>query len=127
MIYIILAVLMIILSLQTRVGEKVTILVERVGELWTGKKRGGKKKGQGQPSQQPPTVSSSPPPPPPPPSYIDQGGGGTPITDSSAYYQQDINPLVGAATPGSGTDSFQPMEPMAANLALGGGGSWGNW
>jgi hypothetical protein len=35
--YIILAVLMITLSLQTKLGEKVSILFERVAELWEGK------------------------------------------------------------------------------------------
>ena len=36
-IFIILAVLMITLSLQTKLGEKVNIMVERVSELWNGK------------------------------------------------------------------------------------------
>jgi MFS family permease len=47
-IYIILAILMITLSLQTKLGEKVTILVDRVFELWDGKKdiKKGKKLGR---------------------------------------------------------------------------------
>ena len=49
-IYIILAVLLITLSLQTKLGEKVSILVDRVVELWDGKmnpQQGGKKGGKG--------------------------------------------------------------------------------
>ena len=36
-VYIILAILMITMSLQTRLGEKVSILVDRIVELWDGK------------------------------------------------------------------------------------------
>lgn len=47
-VYIILAVLMIIMSLQTKLGEKVSILVDRICELWNGKvddkNKNGKKK-----------------------------------------------------------------------------------
>jgi hypothetical protein len=43
-VYIILAILMITMSLQTKLGEKVTILVERVIELWEGKPADKKKK-----------------------------------------------------------------------------------
>ena len=49
-IYIILAVLMITLSLQTKLGEKVSILFDRVAELWDGKEadkgKGQQKKGK---------------------------------------------------------------------------------
>jgi hypothetical protein len=38
-VYIILAILMITMSLQTKLGEKVSILVDRVTELWEGKKQ----------------------------------------------------------------------------------------
>ena len=41
---IILPVLLIILSLQTKLGEKVSILYDRISELWEGKKQGDKKK-----------------------------------------------------------------------------------
>jgi hypothetical protein len=44
-IFIILAVLMITLSLQTKLGEKVSILTERLTELWEGKSDKKKKKG----------------------------------------------------------------------------------
>jgi len=133
---IILAMLVIILSLQTKLGEKVSIIVDRIMEVWEGpkdKKKG--KKGQGnvkvsQPiSQNQPMTSSS----------MGQSMGSTSISslppqqqessqqlpDYNNMYQQDSTPLVGAASPG--TESF---GPMAANDALGGafgsafGGGW---
>ena len=45
-VYIILAILMIMMSLQTKLGEKVSILVERVMELWDGSSDKKKKNGK---------------------------------------------------------------------------------
>jgi hypothetical protein len=129
---IILAMLVIILSLQTKLGEKVSILVERLMELWGGPKDTKKgKKGQGnvkvsQPiSQNQMAINQS----------INQSLGSTSIStlptqtqqlpDYNQMYQQDSTPLVGAATPGM--ESFD-NGPVAANS--GGGGSFGgafNW
>lgn len=132
--YIILAMLMITLSLQTKLGEKVSILFDRVAELWGGdedsndkKKKKNGKKGQGnvkvsQPiSQQNPdmgamnqsmynggTTSISQLP------QMDSGSSGT---NYNAMFRNDNNPLVNAATPGG----MEAMAPMAANDALGGG------
>ena len=50
-IFIILAVLMITLSLQTKLGEKVSILTERLTELWEGTSDNKKKKGNVKVSQ----------------------------------------------------------------------------
>lgn len=155
-IFIILAILMITLSLQTKLGEKVSILVDRLTELWEGK-TGQTKKGnngkQGNVKVSQPisgqnmggsitmpmnTLPSNQ-------SAMNQSlyGGTTSIsqlpTDSSnqSYtqstqqlpnynnmYQNDTNPLVGAATPGVMAEGF--MEPMAANSVLG-GGAFGSW
>jgi len=136
-IYIILAVLMIILSLQTKIGEKVTILVDRLLELWNGKTDQKKKKTQGkvkvsQPISGQQVITSNP----------DQMamaqslyGSSTsisslPINDmsqqsiatSNSIYQQDTTPLIGANSPVM--ENFS--EPMAANSVLG-GGAFGNW
>ena len=46
-IYIILAVLLITMSLQTKLGEKVSILFDRVSELWEGKQEDKKNKKNG--------------------------------------------------------------------------------
>jgi len=135
-IFIVLSMLMITLSLQTKLGEKVTILVDRVVELWNGKsdekdaKGKGKGKGKG-------NVKVSQP--------ISQGGnqaamnqamysggasdgqgtsisslpmvGGQQMPDYNNMYRNDANPMVNAATPGIG--QFD-QGPMPANEAFGG-------
>jgi len=143
-IYIVLAVLMITLSLQTKLGEKVSILSDRVIELWDGKpeeknsknRNSGNVKvsqpisgqtqgqGQGQLMNQLSALNQS----------LYGGGNSTPIsqlpssmeqpqqqqqqqTDYNSMYRNDYNPLQGAATPG-GDEGFQ-QGPMAANDMLG--------
>jgi hypothetical protein len=120
---IILAMLVVILSLQTKLGEKVSILVDRLTELWDGPKKG--KKGQGSVKVSQPISQNQ--------SAMNQSlssMGSTSISalppaqtqqlpDYNQMYQQDSTPLVGAATPG--TETF---EPMAANS--GGGGAFGS-
>jgi hypothetical protein len=133
---IILAMLVIILSLQTKLGEKVSILVERLMELWDGPKDTNKgKKGQGnvrvtQPISQnqssmnqtmnqsldSTSISSLP---------SNQPTQTQQLPDYNQMYQQDSTPLVGASSPGM--ESFD-NGPVAANS--GGGGSFGgafNW
>ena len=130
---IILAVLMIVLSLQTKLGEKVSIIVDRIMELWDGpqdtKKKKGKK-GQGNVKVSQPISQQQPQ------SAMNQAintMGTTSISslpqqsspDFNNMYQQDNTPLVGAATPGMGMEGF---EPMAANdgggFASAFGGGW---
>ena len=134
-IFIILAVLMITLSLQTKLGEKVSILSDRLVELWNGKsetKKNGAKKGNVRVSQP-----------------ISQGGGGPPqmqsqnqmamnqsmsdsystsismlpsdpqIPDYSNMTKQQNTPLVNAAVPGMG-DPYA-NGPVAANEGFAGG------
>ena len=134
---VVIATLLILLSLQTKLGEKVSLLFDRVMELWNGpsdkddKKKKGKGKGsvkvsqpisgQGQQQmqqQQSPDQSAQ---------MQSLYGGSTPInqlpTSSTSsqqlpnynemYNQADQNPLQNAATPGFG-------EVMASNEFLGG-------
>jgi len=136
---IILAMLVIILSLQTKLGEKVSIIVDRIMELWDGpkdtKKKGKKGQGnvkvsqpisQGQSSQMmssPGTtaINSLPPMQQAPQQQQQQ-------TDFNNMYQQDNTPLVGAASPG--TDGFQSGGVMAANDFGGSsafGSAFGGW
>jgi hypothetical protein len=141
--YIILAILMITMSLQTKLGEKVSILVDRVSELWNGKqekKNNGKNvtvkvsqpisgnsltiTGQSSGYVDGTAISSLP-------NYeTNQGSQNTlapqQLPNYDAMYRQDNTPLVGAAVPGGGTESMMSMEPMAANSVLG-GGSFGSW
>jgi hypothetical protein len=129
---IVLSMLVIILSLQTKLGEKVSILVDRLMELWDGPKseNKNKKKGTG-------TVTVSQP--------ISQNQmalnqslnsmGSTSISslptqqspDYNQMYQQDSNPLIGASSPGM-TETMGNMEPAPANFggmsSFGGAGGW---
>ena len=143
-VYIILAILMITMSLQTKLGVKVSILVDRVTELWEGKKqnkptKNGKNNvkvsqpisgqtgvitGQQMNSYSDGTAISSLP------TYdVVQGNQNSlapqQLPNYDTMYRQDNTPLVGAATPGGTTEGFS--EPMAANAVLGGGSSWGSW
>lgn len=131
LIFIILAVLMIALSLQTKLGEKVSILSDRVIELWEGKSDQKNKKGNvkvSQPISQSGVVmqtalTSSP---------QQQFNDGTSINslpmnntqqlpNYDSMHQHNPTPLVNAASP-----TMESFEPMAANAVLGGGGfsSW---
>lgn len=135
--YIILAVLVITLSLQTKLGEKVSILVDRVIDLWEGKKDNKKKKGGSsgnvkvtQPISQQPSSAGA----------ITQSlyTDSTPINqlpseqqqqqmpDYNAMYRNDSTSLVGASSPGGVEGYGQMNEPMAANEMVGGafGSNW---
>lgn len=128
---IILPMLVVILSLQTKLGEKVAILVDRLIELWEGRTGESKpKNGKNGKSQ----VKVSQP--------ISQNQNQTAMNQSlnsmgstsinslppvqtqqlpnyDQMYQQDSTPLIGAASPG--TENF---EPAPANM--GGGGAFGS-
>ena len=113
------------MSLHTKLGEKVSILVERIVDLWEG--NGNKKKKNSknnvkvsQPiSQNQSAMNQS----------INQNMGSTSISalpqsqpvqqspDFNNMYQQDSTPLVGAASPETGMEGF---GPAAANDMIGG-------
>ena len=134
-VYIILAILMITMSLQTKLGEKVSILVDRVMELWDGssdKKKKGGKNGTVKVSQ---PISGQQMMAPPASTYTDgtaisslptndvtYGSQNTvqaqQLPNYDAMYRQDTTPLVGAASPGL-TEGFD--GPVAANSMIGGG------
>ena len=138
-VFIILAVLMITLSLQTKLGEKVSILFDRLMDLWNGtdstKKKG--KSGNVKVTQpiagQQQMITGQVMMPQSQPTYTDGTSINSLPTSSSTstqqlpnydnMYKQDTTPLVNAATPG-GMEGVQ--EPMAANSVLGGGfgSSW---
>jgi len=137
-VYIILATLMITTSLQTKLGEKISILADRVWELWNGPKPKKGKGANGVRVSQPisgqmlpqasmgtamPTSSSEGTSISSLPTYDQSSSQSTPNYD--AMYQQNTTPLVGAASPGM--EGMTPFEPMAANAVLGGGGSFGTW
>lgn len=121
---IILAVLVIILSLQTKLGEKVSILVDRVTELWQGPKdTKAAAKGRGnvrisQPISQGQMAMSQ---------ALQQPSGTTQLSalptdmgvqklpDYDSMHQKTPTPLVDAATPGQ-----ENFGPVAANEGFGG-------
>jgi len=141
-VYIILAILMITMSLQTKLGEKVNILVERILELWDGKpdkKKNIKGKNNnvrisqpisGQITGQMPSnnaamtqslytdgtaISSLP-------TNDGNDTASQQLPNYNAMYKQENTPLVGAASPVPGQmEGMGNMEPMAANSVLGGG------
>ena len=132
-VYIILAILMITMSLQTKLGEKVSVLVDRIMELWDGTSSDKKKKNGKVKVSQP--ISGQQMMPPPASTYTDGTAISALPTNDVTYgsqntvqaqqlpnydsmYRQDNTPLVGAATPGM-SEGFS--EPMAANSMIGGG------
>jgi len=137
-IYIILGILMITMSLQTKLGEKVSILVDRILELWNGKSDNHKDNGKNSKVRVSQPISSQATGKPIggytdgtaiaslPTFDITQGNQNTmapeQLPNYDAMYKQDPTPLVGAASPGGG----EGMEPMAANSVLGGSG-FGSW
>ena len=144
-VYIILAILMITMSLQTKLGEKVSVLVDRVMELWDGtssdKKKKNSKNGAVKVSQPISGQQQQQMMQPPASTYTDgtaisalptndvtygsqNNGQSQQLPNYDAMYKQDTTPLVGAATPGM-SEGFG--EPMAANSVLGGGSFGSSW
>ena len=128
---IILPMLVVILSLQTKLGEKVAILVDRLVELWEGRTGESKTKNSKNGKSQ---VKVSQP--------ISQNQNQTAMNQSlnsmgstsinslppvqtqqlpnyDQMYQQDSTPLIGAASPVA-----ENFEPAPANM--GGGGAFGS-
>lgn len=108
---IILPLLMIILSLQTKLGDKVSILYERACELWEGEKKPTKSQQKTQTQQAAPPAQS----PLQNTTSISQLPPIQSSPDFNAMYQQNNTPLVDAATP------MDDLGPAPANS--GGGGS----
>jgi len=144
-IFIILAVLMITLSLQTKLGEKVSILVERLMELWNGKqdkKKNGKSgnvkvsqpisgqsgsiTGQMMPQTQSTYTDGTSINSLPTSDAALSAGTTQQLPNYDNMHRQDTNPLVNANSPGQMEGLGMMNEPMAANSVLG-GGAFGSW
>jgi hypothetical protein len=142
--FIILAVLMITMSLQTKLGEKVGVIVERISDLWNGttnSTKGKNKNGKnGNVKVSQPISGNSNQSSMNQPIYSDgtsignlpmntvssQNIGTQQLPDYNNMYRQDTTPLVGAATPGAGGQEGFMNEPMAASEfgSYGGFSSW---
>jgi hypothetical protein len=139
-VFIILAVLMITLSLQTKLGEKVSILFDRLMDLWNGTDSSKKKGKSGnvkvtQPiagqQQMGGSITGQVMMPQTQPTYTDGTSINSLPTSSASstqqlpnydnMYKEQNTPLVNAATP-----SMEGFEPLAANSVLG-GGAFGSW
>lgn len=126
----ILGFIFILLTLQTKLGDKIRILSERVGELWSGDASAKKDDKSNVKVKQP--LSHQPSQAdylgmqgmPPPPAQMTNMKAQTneyalpkqPLPDYNQMYMNQTTPLVGAAHPGM-------QEPMAANEGIGGFGS----
>jgi hypothetical protein len=145
---VILSIMFVIMSLQTRLGEKVTILVDRLTDAFNGgvssnRSSGKANSGGGAVRVSQPISGQQMAPPPPslnqqgytsgtaisalPTNEVNYGNSNTiqvqQLPDYNKMYQKDPTPLVGAATPGI-SESF---EIMPANEVLGGsfgGSAW---
>ena len=133
----ILSFVFILLTLQTKLGDKLRILSERVMELWSGENNAkNDEKAKNIKVSQP--LSHQPsqadylgvmPGMPPPPAQITNMKAQTneyalpkqTLPDYNQMYMNQNNPLIGAAQPGSLTSMLQ--EPMAANEGFGAFGS----
>lgn len=123
---IVLSVLMVVLSLQTKLGEKVSILVERISELWNGEKDNenkNKKPQKGSPVKVSQPINQGQMPPLsnqqttslsmlPPPQLMGEKQSQQPMDYSS---------------PAPSTSLYEGFEPMAANECGGGGFGGANW
>ena len=112
--------LALVLSLQTKVGGKTNILLDRLYEHWEGKPSQPQQQQQQQQQQAPSQQGSLLPPPMVQTSAPTQG----PQQDFNKMYEGPVNPLVNAATPGMG-GSYEQFEPMAANDGFGAFGGAG--
>lgn len=110
---VVLSMLVVLLSLQTKLGEKVSILVDRMIDYWEGTSSKKQKKQQQSQQQQPMMPSSSTP--------IHSLPEQSQQPNYDQMYQQDSTPLMGASTPGMGMGMgmMEGMGPMPAN-AMGG-------
>jgi len=130
----ILPLVVLMLTMQTKLGAKIGILIERAMEAWGGKQEDAVKQkasgkvivsqplaGQHYPSQADTLDQSQLLPSMP-------GMTGMPQQQSPDFnqmYQNNPTPMPGAATPGEGMGMMMDQGPMAANAAL--GGSFSNW
>jgi len=128
MVFVILPTLMIILSLQTKLGEKISILVDRIGELWEGKaKKKHVKVSQPISSSSNMILTQAPPPQQMGTTDISQlpqssGTGASSTVNYNDFFRKENTPMPGAASPG-----MEGFVPMAANEVMGGafGSSFG--
>ena len=136
-IFIILAVLMITMSLQTKLGDKISIITDRIVELWEGKKDNNQKTGKpvvkvsqpisqekqqtyndGTAINQLPSNNTN---------YSPNNDNAVQMPNYNNMYKQEQTPLIGASSPTD--ENFSNGDNiMAASDVLGGAfSSFGSW
>ena len=139
----ILAILLILFSIQTKLGEKANLLVERLTDAWNGtsssttSKKNKKGQQQQQQQQQPQgsitglsmgqTAGIEQGTPMPGLPSVAVSTAMQPLPNYNNMYQDQPAPMIGAATPGGDMEGFGSYEPQAANGVLGNSGSFGSW
>lgn len=144
--------MVLLLTMQTKIGAKVNILFERVMDLWHGRTEDAVQvkveknnvrvsqplAGRHTPSQADSLDTMQLLPNNPGVTMQVPNTTNTNTRQSSDFnlmYQNQTTPMPGASSPGGGMESFEPMpanggmesfEPMAANGALG-GGAFSTW
>ena len=115
--------LSLMLTIQSKVGSKTNILLDRLFEYWEGNKQSSKpQQQQQQQQQQQPSLL------PPPMVQTNAPSMGVPTQgpqpDFNKMYEGPNTPLVNAMVPGGGVPMQESFEPMAANEGFGGFGSF---
>ena len=119
--------LSLMLTIQSKVGTKTNILLDRLFDYWEGNKQSSKPQQQQQQQQQPQQQQQGSLLPPPmvqtnaPSMGVPTQG---PQTDFNKMYEGPNTPLVNAMVPGGGMPMQESFEPIAANDGLGAFGSF---
>lgn len=146
-VYIISSTLIVVLSSQTRIGEKCNIIIDRMTEVWNGKMGNTKENHKKSTSKK--NIQYSTPAPSvtsqkilPSTNNQNNYSDGTSIQnlpnsdnysnpnsspDFNKFYQQDNTPLVNASSPSPSEGFENGGGIMAANEALGGSTSFSSW
>ena len=116
--------LSIMLTIQSKVGTKTNILLDRLFDYWEGNNGASKPQQQQQQQQQQQAPQGPLLPPPMVQTNTPSVGVATqgPQPDFNKMYQGPDTPLVNAMTPGQGPVMQESFEPMAANDGFGGFG-----
>ena len=120
--------LSLMLTIQSKVGTKTNILLDRLFDYWEGNKQSKQQQQQQQQQQpqQPQQGQGNLLPPPMVQTNAPSMGVPTqgPQPDFNKMYEGPNTPLVNAMVPGGGVNMQESFEPMAANEGFGGFGSF---
>ena len=120
--------LSLMLTIQSKVGTKTNILIDRLFDYWEGSNKSQKQQPQQQPQQPQQGGQQQPSLLPPPMVQTNAPSMGVPTQgpqpDFNKMYEGPNTPLVNAMVPGGGVSMQEGFEPMAANEGFGGFGAF---